>query len=170
MLRFVTAIAGAMALLVCLSSLAQAQQRGAPRGGLITQNVIRQILVEGNNRVEPDTIRSYDFGRLRLPSLEERPEDLLKEPREDEEMTYAEIEKLASIIQRSGGEPHKLLVKKEQKLAIPIATLIIILFGAPLATSSKRGGNDTTNMYSPWSIASCATLESTSSGCLKRGG
>lgn len=59
MLRFVTAIAGAMALLVCLSSLAQAQQRGAPRGGLITQNVIRQILVEGNNRVEPDTIRSY---------------------------------------------------------------------------------------------------------------
>jgi lipopolysaccharide export system permease protein len=31
-------------------------------------------------------------------------------------------------------------VKQEQKLAIPIATLIILLFGAPLATSSKRGG------------------------------
>jgi lipopolysaccharide export system permease protein len=88
----------------------------------------------------PDTVRSYDFQRLRLAGLQEKPEDLLEEPREHEEMTYAEIKQLSSIIQRSGGEPHKLLVKQEQKLAIPIATLIIILFGAPLATSSKRGG------------------------------
>ncbi len=92
-------------------------------------------MVEG-----PDTIRSYSFQRLRLAGLEESPEDLLEEPREDEEMTYEEISRLADIIQRSGGQPHKLLVKKEQKLAIPIATLIIILFGTPLATSSKRGG------------------------------
>ncbi len=92
-------------------------------------------MVEG-----PDTIRSYRFQRLRLAGLEESPDDLLEEPREDEEMTYEEISRLADIIQRSGGQPHKLLVKKEQKLAIPIATLIIILFGTPLATSSKRGG------------------------------
>ena len=92
-------------------------------------------MVEG-----PDTIRSYRFQRLRLAGLEESPDDLLEEPREDEEMTYEEMSRLADIIQRSGGQPHKLLVKKEQKLAIPIATLIIILFGTPLATSSKRGG------------------------------
>jgi lipopolysaccharide export system permease protein len=100
------------------------------------------VFVSGHVRyVEgPDTVRSYDFQRLRLAGLEEKPEDLLEEPREHEEMTYVEIKQLASIIQRSGGEPHKLLVKQEQKLAIPIATLIIILFGAPLATSSKRGG------------------------------
>ena len=59
MLRFVTAIVGVMALLVVgWGHVAQAQQR-PQRGGLITQNVIRQIVVEGNNRVEPDTIRSY---------------------------------------------------------------------------------------------------------------
>jgi lipopolysaccharide export system permease protein len=28
----------------------------------------------------------------------------------------------------------------DQRFAIPVATLIVILFGAPLATSSKRGG------------------------------
>jgi lipopolysaccharide export system permease protein len=88
----------------------------------------------------PDTVRMYDFGRLRMAGIEEKPEELLESPREDEEMTYAEIKKLAEFIQRSGGEPHKLLVKQQQKLAIPIATLIIILFGLPLATSSKRGG------------------------------
>jgi lipopolysaccharide export system permease protein len=100
------------------------------------------VFVSGHVRyVEgPDSMRLYDFQRLRMAGLDERPEDLLESPREDEEMTYAEIKQLASIIQRSGGEPHKLLVKQEQKLAIPIATLIIILFGIPLATNSKRGG------------------------------
>jgi lipopolysaccharide export system permease protein len=31
-------------------------------------------------------------------------------------------------------------VDRQEKLAIPVATLVIILFGAPLATSTKRGG------------------------------
>ena len=31
-------------------------------------------------------------------------------------------------------------MKREQKLAIPFATLVVILFGAPLATSSRLGG------------------------------
>ena len=88
----------------------------------------------------PDTVRSYEFQGLRLAGLDESPPDLLEEPREEEEMTYAELGRLADIIERSGGQPHKLRVKKEQKIAIPVATLIIILFGAPLATSPNRGG------------------------------
>jgi lipopolysaccharide export system permease protein len=83
---------------------------------------------------------AYKFDELRLPALVEPPEDLLDEPPEDEEMTYAELERAARIIERSGGNPHELRVKKEQRLAIPAATLVIILFGVPLATSSKRGG------------------------------
>ncbi|MBW3534004.1 MAG: LptF/LptG family permease [Gemmatimonadetes bacterium] len=84
--------------------------------------------------------RAFNFRHLRMEGIEERPEELLREPREEEEMTYAEIDRLARIIQRTGGQPHELLVKKEQKLAIPVATFIIVLFGAPMATSSKRGG------------------------------
>lgn len=95
----------------------------------------RVRLVEG-----PNSVRSYGFASLHMDGLEERPRELLEEPREEEEMTYAELGRLARIIQRSGGEPNKLLVKKEQKLSIPVATLIIILFGLPLATNSKRGG------------------------------
>jgi lipopolysaccharide export system permease protein len=55
-------------------------------------------------------------------------------------MTYAEIDRQARIIQRTGGDANELLVKREQKISIPVATLVIILFGAPLATSNKRGG------------------------------
>ncbi|HEX9887634.1 MAG TPA: LptF/LptG family permease [Longimicrobiales bacterium] len=85
-------------------------------------------------------LRGYQFESLFLPGFNELPEELLETPPEEEEMTYAEIGRLARIIQRSGGTPNKFLVRREQKLAIPVATLVIILFGAPLATTSKRGG------------------------------
>ncbi len=80
------------------------------------------------------------FDRLQMPEITERPEELLEVPPEPDEMTYAEIDHLAEIIERTGGDARELLVKREQKISIPVATLVILLFGAPLATSSKRGG------------------------------
>jgi lipopolysaccharide export system permease protein len=88
----------------------------------------------------PDTIRSFAFQSLKLPGLTETPPELLEAPRQIDEMTYTELGRLASIIQRTGGQPKKLMVNREQKISIPVATLIIILFGMPLATNSKRGG------------------------------
>lgn len=55
-------------------------------------------------------------------------------------MTYDELTRQAEAVFRSGGNPRGLLVKRDQQIAIPVATLIIILFGAPLATTVKRGG------------------------------
>ena len=83
---------------------------------------------------------TIEFDRLMMADLVERPEELLEVPPEPDEMTYAEINHMAAIIQRTGGNANELLVKREQKISIPGTTLIIILFGAPLATSSKRGG------------------------------
>jgi lipopolysaccharide export system permease protein len=88
----------------------------------------------------PDTLRSFHFSRLRIAGLNESPSDLLEEPREEEEMTYRELGKLARVIEQSGGQANKLLVKRGQKISLPVATLIIILFGTPLATSARRGG------------------------------
>ena len=105
-----------------------------PDGGWTFNNGVLRA-VEG-----PDTVRAYQFARLRMAGLTEEPPDMLEEPRKDEEMTYAEQGRLAQIIERSGGQPRKLRVSREQKIAIPVATLIIILFGTPLATSPKRGG------------------------------
>lgn len=89
----------------------------------------------------PDsTQKVYQFERLRLAGITEKPHELLEAPRKPDEMTYEEVDRLARIIQRTGGDPAQLLVKREQKLAIPVATLVVILFGLPLATSSGRGG------------------------------
>ena len=56
-------------------------------------------------------------------------------------MGYAELGRFIEIIERSGGRPLELKVERAQKIAIPVATLVIILFAVPLATSSRRGGS-----------------------------
>lgn len=92
-------------------------------------------------RIWPDgTEAAARFANLRIPGVDEVPEELMDDVREEEEMTYAELERQARIVERAGGSANELLTKKEQKLAIPVATLVIILFGAPLATSNRRGG------------------------------
>lgn len=91
--------------------------------------------------LRPDsTVRTFQFEGLRIAGITERPEELLELPREPEEMTYAEITRLARIIERTGGDAQKLLTDREEKISIPVATLVVILFGLPLATSSRRGG------------------------------
>jgi lipopolysaccharide export system permease protein len=82
----------------------------------------------------------FKFQQLWLPRFAETPDELLAEQKEPDEMRYAELDRFIKILQRSGNEPHKLKVDLAQKIAIPVATFIIILFGAPLANSSARGG------------------------------
>lgn len=100
------------------------------------------ILTQGYLRTLPNdsSVHTLEFERLAVPEIVERPNELLEVPPEPEEMTYAEIDRFADIIQRTGGDANELLVKREQKISIPFTTLVIILFGAPLATSNKRGG------------------------------
>jgi lipopolysaccharide export system permease protein len=80
------------------------------------------------------------FNTMSLPEVTERPRDLLERPRAPEEMTVGEINRISRILERTGGDPKEWLVRRDQMYAFPIAVLVIILFGAPLATSYKRGG------------------------------
>jgi lipopolysaccharide export LptBFGC system permease protein LptF len=50
------------------------------------------------------------------------------------------IEPLHHGARASGGDANELRVERALKLAIPITCIIIALFGAPLATSTQRGG------------------------------
>jgi lipopolysaccharide export system permease protein len=84
--------------------------------------------------------RSVHFAEQRTAAISEPPEQLLASPREVDELTYAEIGLAIERMERSGAQPHDLMVKRAQKIAIPVAALIIIMFGAPLANSTGRGG------------------------------
>lgn len=83
---------------------------------------------------------TYNFGDVLVRTLTERPADLVEQVREEDQMTYEELRLFGERLQRSGGDVGRTYTKMEQRLAIPVATLVIMLFGAPLATSSKRGG------------------------------
>ncbi len=87
-----------------------------------------------------DVERAFSFATLTPTTFTETPEQLLAQPKEPEEMTYGELDRLIEILERSGGQPFDLMVEKAQKIALPVATLVIVLFAAPLATSSRRGG------------------------------
>jgi lipopolysaccharide export system permease protein len=84
--------------------------------------------------------RSYQFQTLRGRAFHETPDELLAEPLEPEEMRFAEMGRFIRALERSGGTPYELMFQQAEKIVIPIATFIIILFGAPLANSSHRGG------------------------------
>jgi lipopolysaccharide export system permease protein len=89
----------------------------------------------------PEVERTFDFESMRIPSFNETPEQLLADQKDPENMRYAELGRFIEINQRSGGRPLKLIVARAQKIAIPAATLVIILFAMPLATSTGRGGS-----------------------------
>ncbi len=100
------------------------------------------LLREGYLRlfVGPGQERSWEFQTLHPVGLTATPEQLLAIPKSPDEMGYRELGRFIDILRHSGGKPFQLMVKRAQKIAIPVATLIIILFGAPLANSSARGG------------------------------
>jgi len=94
---------------------------------------VRHFLAEGGER-------AYQFENFQTRWFGEPPRSLLEDPPDEEQMTYGQMGDMISTIERSGGDPTPLLVRQQYKLAIPAATLVIILFGLPLATSAKRGG------------------------------
>lgn len=80
------------------------------------------------------------FDSLRDPLFRERPIDLLARSPDPREMRYRELTRYVAAQQRSGSNQDKNRVELALKIAVPFTCLIIALFGAPLATSTQRGG------------------------------
>jgi lipopolysaccharide export system permease protein len=99
-------------------------------------------LQSGAMHVVPDTNRdvAFTFDRMVDRKLTERPVDLMAKPRSPQEMRYTELTRFIVALERSGGDANVLRVERALKIAIPVTCLIIALFGAPLATSTQRGG------------------------------
>ena len=96
----------------------------------------------GEMHVISDTTPSMvlSFGALDDRHMRERPVDLMAKPRDPHEMRYAELSRFIRALERSGGDANLLRVERTLKIAIPVTCLVIALFGAPLATSTQRGG------------------------------
>lgn len=102
----------------------------------------RWTLKQGSLHIIPDSSQTFaiHFDSLRDRNFEEAPADLTLIPRSPEEMRYSELSRFIAALERSGGDANELKVERALKIAIPVTCLIIAIFGAPLATSTKRGG------------------------------
>lgn len=96
----------------------------------------------GAIHVTPDSVRDFSvtFDSARDHHLREAPPDLMATPKNPEDMRFAELRRFVHALERSGGNADELKVELAQKIAVPITCIIIALFGAPLATSTQRGG------------------------------
>ena len=90
--------------------------------------------------IGPGLEQAWNFSWAVPTRLRETPEQLLAIPKAPDEMGYRELSVYIDILRHSGGKPFRLMVQQAQKIAIPVATLIIVLFGGPLANASPRGG------------------------------
>jgi lipopolysaccharide export system permease protein len=102
----------------------------------------RWTLARGTMHVIPSDTMSlaFSFDSLTDRRMTERPRDLMLTPRAPEDMNYAELGRFIRAMERSGADVNTLRVTRMLKIAIPVTCVIILLFGAPLATSTQRGG------------------------------
>jgi lipopolysaccharide export system permease protein len=105
----------------------------APRGWLLKAGALHVI---------PDTLHNMtiSFDSLIDRHFTEPPKQLTLAQKAPTDMGFRELGRFITSMERSGAEVNELRVERMLKIAIPITCIVILLFGAPLATSTQRGG------------------------------
>ena len=105
----------------------------APRGWMLRHGTLHLM--------PSDTVdAAFAFDSLVDRRMRERPRDLMLTPKAPEDMDYEELGRFIAAQARSGADVNALRVSRMLKITIPVTCVIILLFGAPLATSTQRGG------------------------------
>jgi len=83
---------------------------------------------------------TFSFDSLVDHRMVERPKELTVASRAPTDMEYRELGRFIRAMERSGSDVDELKVEQMLKIVIPVTSIVILLFGAPLATSNQRGG------------------------------
>jgi lipopolysaccharide export system permease protein len=99
-------------------------------------------LARGVTHILPDSVNvvAIKFDSLIDMQMREKPRELRASNREPADMGFRELTNYIAVMEHAGADVNPLRVERMLKIAIPITCLIIVLFGAPLATTTKRGG------------------------------
>jgi lipopolysaccharide export system permease protein len=87
-----------------------------------------------------DVDRVVSFDSIVDRHIRETPPDLMATPKNPQNMGYEELGRFITALERSGGDANVLRVERALKIAVPVTCMVIVMFGAPLATSTQRGG------------------------------
>ena len=106
----------------------------AHRGWALTKGALHVIPSDTLSDV------TFAFDSLHDGAMSEAPTELIATPKAPQELGYRALSRYIAALERSGGDANELRVERALKFAIPVTCIIIALFGAPLATSTQRGG------------------------------
>jgi len=100
------------------------------------------VLKAGALHIIPDTLHNltFSFDSLVDRRFTEPPKQLTLAQKAPTDMGFRELGRFIASMERSGADVNELRVERMLKIAIPITCIVILLFGAPLATSTQRGG------------------------------
>lgn len=100
------------------------------------------VLRAGAMHIIPDSLRNMTiaFDSLTDRHFTELPKQLTLTQKAPADMGFRELGRFIASMERSGAEVNELRVERMLKIAIPVTCVVILLFGAPLATSTQRGG------------------------------
>jgi lipopolysaccharide export system permease protein len=100
------------------------------------------VMTHGAMHVIPDSLHNItiSFDSAVDRHFSEPPKQLTLTQKAPTDMGFRELGRFITSMERSGAEVNELRVERMLKLAIPITCIVILLFGAPLATSTQRGG------------------------------
>ncbi|MBN1560594.1 LPS export ABC transporter permease LptG [candidate division KSB1 bacterium] len=80
--------------------------------------------------------RSFDQKKFRSTTL--LPDNIAKQLKIPEEMSYSELKDFIREVERNGANPDRWRVDLYLKIALPFANFIIVLFGTPLSSAQTR--------------------------------
>ena len=100
------------------------------------------LIQAGAMHVIPDTLHNItiSYDSLIDKHFTEQPKQLTLAQKAPADMGFKELGRFIASMERSGADVNELRVERMLKIAIPITCVVILLFGAPLATSTQRGG------------------------------
>ncbi|NKB70421.1 MAG: LptF/LptG family permease [Candidatus Latescibacteria bacterium] len=102
------------------------------------------------------------FDTLQLASLTLRPEDLARQHKKPDEMSFAELQAYIARSRANGEDATRHLVDLYLKISFPLTSFFMVVLGAPLATQVRR--RDLASSFG-WGIIICMAYYS----CVKAG-
>jgi len=112
------------------------------QAGVYDTTVRRWRFERGEFHILPDSVTdiAFAFDSIRDNLVTERPQQLTAASKDPGDMGFEELGAYIKAMELSGADVNTLRVTRMLNITIPVTCLVILLFGAPLATSNQRGG------------------------------
>ncbi len=105
--------------------------------GWIAENGTRRVFM-ADTATTPNTFERFD--KLILTDFDEPPEAFEKLKVSPSDMTFTELKKLIALKKRLGKDVARETVELHLKVSFPLINFIIVMLGAPLASSPRKSG------------------------------